>query len=509
MNTHVSTGDSRAAQTRSSTLGSLRPGPSRLRWAVVLVIGTGLGMVLLGLIGEAISHSLRWSPPPHEVVSPTISEAARALMATDSAPVRFGTESEEVDVGADGAVLEATIVSPTGLGPFPGVVLVHGAGPGERDDYMELAEAFARAGVVAAVYDKRSEGGLGDGRDFDQLASDASAVLHAARERDDVDAQRVGLWGLSEGGRVIPQAASRDPDVAFLITVSAATHSPLRNGSWTVTESVLGEGGPGTLASAAVRVLGARSAWTSEPAPPADLWTGVTQPTLVIFGARDSVVPPLEGAERIAAGLCAGGNHAWSVRFFADAGHSIGLQQPGYLHTMTDWIQNHPRSGAVGEVGGEMPQQQFASNPAPAPWWAGLPATGVIVVLSIAATLMPRLLRRRQSKQASAAATLRAFRRATVLSGASFGSMIAVAGLTIGLAYTRLGTGWIYHTSWAGVRVLAVIALACAVAAGLRILLCSPGSWSRVDRTILVVQSLTVAAVLLSLAGWGVFSWKG
>src|SRR5699024_4038983 len=127
---------------------------------------------------------------------------------------------------ADGAMIGTTIVAPTTASPVPGVVLVHGAGPGERGGYLQLAEAFAQAGVAAAVYDKRSGSESGGGRDFEQLADDATAVLHTLSHHDGVDTQQVGLWGLSEGGRVIPHAASGDPDVAYLITVSAATHSP-------------------------------------------------------------------------------------------------------------------------------------------------------------------------------------------------------------------------------------------------------------------------------------------
>src|ERR1700683_1847311 len=62
-----------------------------------------------------------------------------------------------------------TVLQPQGAGPSPGVVLVAGSGPTDRDWNSPLlpgangsakliAEAFARAGIASLRYDKRPSG---------------------------------------------------------------------------------------------------------------------------------------------------------------------------------------------------------------------------------------------------------------------------------------------------------------------------------------------------------------
>ncbi len=138
-------------------------------------------------------------------------------------------------------VLGGTVVSPAEAGRHPALVLVHGAGPGRRSDLIEPAEHFARAGIVALVYDKRSVGySAATGRDFGLLAEDALTAVWLLRQRDDVDLARVGLWGISEGaGWVVPIAASRaSNEVAFAILVSGPIMSPLQQLAWSVDDGL-------------------------------------------------------------------------------------------------------------------------------------------------------------------------------------------------------------------------------------------------------------------------------
>jgi alpha-beta hydrolase superfamily lysophospholipase len=123
--------------------------------------------------------------------------------------------------GAD--TLAVTVILPDGRGPFPAVVLVHGSDSATRETgpYRLHAEFLARHGVAAVIYDKRgagrSTGVYRESEDFTLLADDALAVHAAARALPAIDAARVGMWGRSQGGWVVPLAASRRPGVAFAI----------------------------------------------------------------------------------------------------------------------------------------------------------------------------------------------------------------------------------------------------------------------------------------------------
>ena len=85
-----------------------------------------------------------------------------------TAPDAFG-ESSEVSWPLGETTVHGTVVRPSGPGPFPGVVLVAGSGPTDRDwnspllpgpngSGRLLAEMLGRAGIASLRYDKRASG---------------------------------------------------------------------------------------------------------------------------------------------------------------------------------------------------------------------------------------------------------------------------------------------------------------------------------------------------------------
>src|SRR5688572_32193810 len=74
-------------------------------------------------------------------------------------------------------------------------------------------------------YDKRGVGGsTGDWRtaSFEDLAGDVVAAFEYLRTRSDIDRDQIGLLGVSQAGWIMPLAAVRAKDIAFLISVSGA-----------------------------------------------------------------------------------------------------------------------------------------------------------------------------------------------------------------------------------------------------------------------------------------------
>src|SRR5690606_20969381 len=71
-----------------------------------------------------------------------------------------GTREISLSITAgDGQVLPATLRVPVGArSGLPGMVLVHGAGEGQREHYRAEAEAFASSGIATLTYDKRTVG---------------------------------------------------------------------------------------------------------------------------------------------------------------------------------------------------------------------------------------------------------------------------------------------------------------------------------------------------------------
>ena len=72
----------------------------------------------------------------------------------------YNQENLQIDF-AGGYTLAGTLFTPDSSlksAPYPLVILVHGGGPGLRDDYLAVADLFARAENAVFVYDKRGWG---------------------------------------------------------------------------------------------------------------------------------------------------------------------------------------------------------------------------------------------------------------------------------------------------------------------------------------------------------------
>jgi uncharacterized protein len=137
---------------------------------------------------------------------------------------------------APGVTLAATLTVPEGPGPHPGLVLITGSGLQDRDEtiaehkpFWILADTLSRQGIAVLRYDDRGyAGSTGDPTlaTLEDFASDARAVARWLAERPEIDGDRVGLLGHSEGGVVAPLIASQHPKDADFLVLLAGTGVP-------------------------------------------------------------------------------------------------------------------------------------------------------------------------------------------------------------------------------------------------------------------------------------------
>jgi hypothetical protein len=136
-------------------------------------------------------------------------------------PVRFTNR---------GLTLAGTLTMPDVAGPCPGVVMIGGSGPSDRDNagyFPPIRDHLVAAGIAVLSYDKRGVGeSSGDWRtgDLTNLASDTRAALAVLREQPGVDT--AGLFGHSEGGWVALNAAAGRDDVPWVVTNSCPGTTP-------------------------------------------------------------------------------------------------------------------------------------------------------------------------------------------------------------------------------------------------------------------------------------------
>lgn len=131
---------------------------------------------------------------------------------------------EDVEFDLEGTVLRGRIYWPEdAASPRPLVIVHSGFGSvaeGHRDD---LAPFFTKRGLAALFYDHRGYG-FSDGQPRQQIdpwrfGRDERDVISLVSQRDDIDASRIALWGISLGGMVSLFVAGTDRRVAAVTSI--------------------------------------------------------------------------------------------------------------------------------------------------------------------------------------------------------------------------------------------------------------------------------------------------
>jgi dienelactone hydrolase len=138
-----------------------------------------------------------------------------------------------VTVGEGEWKLPGTLTIPNGSGPFPGVVLVHGSGPNDRDEtvggtkvFKDLAEGLASRGIAVLRYEKRTKlygPKVASMKTFtlhDETVEDALKAVALMRTQQGVDPKRVFVLGHSLGGYAAPRIGQEDAQIAGLILMA-------------------------------------------------------------------------------------------------------------------------------------------------------------------------------------------------------------------------------------------------------------------------------------------------
>jgi pimeloyl-ACP methyl ester carboxylesterase len=153
-----------------------------------------------------------------------------------------------IDLG-DGLTTDAQLTYPSvGEGPFPGVLLVHGSGNTDMDEYLppeisdtengsrillQIAEYLSERGFAVLRYNKRGVGLKGTILDvgvflnttFQDLLQDAEKALEVLMLQPEVDVNDITILGHSEGTWIAPKIAIEDTRVKKIVLMSAAAHN--------------------------------------------------------------------------------------------------------------------------------------------------------------------------------------------------------------------------------------------------------------------------------------------
>ncbi|MEU6062423.1 alpha/beta hydrolase [Streptomyces sp. NPDC047097] len=169
----------------------------------------------------------------------------------------YDMDQRRVSIRHGGHTLNGVLATPRdGRARHGLVVYIHGDGPVDathQDGYQPLWEANAHAGYATLSWDKPGVAGApGDWLDqsMDDRADEAAAAIAWARARPDIDGDRIGLWGASQAGWVLPKIASRT-SVRFVIAVSPAINW-LRQGRYNLLAELRADGASAARTRAAI-----------------------------------------------------------------------------------------------------------------------------------------------------------------------------------------------------------------------------------------------------------------
>ncbi|MQA75166.1 MAG: prolyl oligopeptidase family serine peptidase [Solirubrobacterales bacterium] len=174
--------------------------------------------------------------------------------------------------------------------PWPGMVIVHGAGS-RKENHADFTRASAAAGWAALAYDQRGHGDSADEMS-PEVVADAARMARLLAATDGVDAGRVCARGSSMGRFVAIHAAAGSAAIAGVVAICPAGEHHLRRGlDAGELEMRIGERGRADL-----------RAWLAEH----DLRAAVE-----LLGARPLLLIHARGDERIPS--------AWSEELYAHA----------------------------------------------------------------------------------------------------------------------------------------------------------------------------------------------
>jgi pimeloyl-ACP methyl ester carboxylesterase len=291
----------------------------------------------------------------------------------------------EIEADSGGVRLAGTLWSPAGRA-VAGVLMHPGSGPSDRENdvfFRPIRQHLLDAGIAVCSFDKRGVGGsTGSWLDagIEAQADDLLAGL-GVFEAESAPGLPIGLFGHSQGGWVVVEAAARDVPVAFVIPNSGGGASPVRQERYSLANKLASGHEAEALAAydAVVAVMRERPALDAGLAQldaaevpyrelpglefmfedeaiwqlcaeifgfdPAPALSRITAPVLGILGAADRVNPPEESAAAFRAAVRP---ELLEVEVFPEGDHRLCHGDPprfvdGYLDRIASFVITHAR----------------------------------------------------------------------------------------------------------------------------------------------------------------------
>jgi len=253
--------------------------------------------------------------------------------------------------------------------------MVHGDGPAYHTYFSKLKDTMLRAGYAVFMWDKpgygKSTGKLNSPK---RLAERASILLDAVKMMKThaaIDSNRIGVWGISQAGYVMPLALKQTDDIKFMIAVGCPGMNGIEQTAYLIRKQLMEEGvlekeakdaethfkkiftaksfqeyiqrakplydNPVQRKLGFVSALWDESNWKPHNPKgegffnPIEIIEKTTIPVLAFFGEKDTQVDPVQGKEAYNKALIKAGNQNFRVELIPNADHNIILCKTGSM----------------------------------------------------------------------------------------------------------------------------------------------------------------------------------
>lgn len=349
---------------------------------VANVIVTAMAMTLVfATLGWAMMPQWNTRPYTKHIVIASADTTITPAHANIPHEGRYRTRETRLSIKTgDGVTLPAVLREPVGApGPRPACLFIHGSGTSGAEDFGDIANAMASAGIVTLVPAKRNDNYTVLHRDYPRFAREYGRSLDVLRGRIGVDPAKTGIYAESEGTWIATILTSKRQDIAFAVLTSAPVFNGREQMAMAVSAYTHEAGAPKPVVKDMAKLMSLDYA-------PFDLayadfdadryLKSLTMPVLVNYGTYDTAMPIEQGAQRIIATANKSGNENVTVRYFA-GNHQMrageGLFTPnlplaeGYTQALENWV-NGVTAGtkadgwATPQVAGATPHQRFAAS---------------------------------------------------------------------------------------------------------------------------------------------------
>jgi pimeloyl-ACP methyl ester carboxylesterase len=330
------------------------------------------------------------TPPTATAIPPTPTQTATATAPPTAVPFQV----KEITFQSGHFELVGDLQLPVTEGKHPAIIMVHGDGGIDRygsSTYRPIMKRFLRAGYAVFSWDKPGTGeSSGEFVDGAWIITNRASILVDAVEflkrHPAIDPQRIGVWGISQGGIVMPMALTMSDGIAFMIVISGPGVDSIDQTAYLIGRQTLCQGYSEEEAKLADQSFaGMCKATTYEEYrenmvnliqfPPALSFTGsnirpeeewspwdrnvdaffnpitvieqTTIPVLAFFGEKDTQVDPFQGAQAYEEALQQAGNQNYRVELIPGVDHNIVLCESGCMdardrRSRADWLKYAP-----------------------------------------------------------------------------------------------------------------------------------------------------------------------